>query len=81
MGERVPKWAKGPTFFEKVPLGVSAMWDDVGIPKHKCQWARTECVKKMQNEKCKVKNTKFKEKNTFMAGEIRRSGEVVFGES
>jgi hypothetical protein len=36
---------------------------------------------KMQNEKCKVKNAKFKEKNTSTAGGIRRSGEAVFGES
>jgi hypothetical protein len=35
----------------------------------------------MQNEKCKVKNAKLKEKNTFMAGGICRSGKAVFEES
>ena len=35
----------------------------------------------MQSEKWKVKNAKLKEKNTFMGGGIRRSGEAVFGES
>jgi hypothetical protein len=40
-----------------------------------------ERIKQMQNEKCKVKSAKFKEKNTSMAGGIRRSGGVVFGES
>ena len=30
------------------------------------------------SSKCKVNNAKLKEKNTFMAGRIRRSGEAVF---
>ena len=43
--------------------------------------AGAESVKEMQNEKCKVKNAKFKEKNTSTAGGIRRSGEAVFVKS
>src|SRR6516225_5701838 len=39
---------------------------------------RVEDVKQMQNEKCKVKNAKFKDKNTFTAGGIRRSGKAIF---
>jgi len=35
----------------------------------------------MQNEKCNVKSAKFEEKNTFIAGGIRRKGEAVFEES
>jgi hypothetical protein len=42
---------------------------------------RVEDVKQMQNEKCKVKNAKFKDKNTFTAGGIRRSGKAIFGKS
>jgi hypothetical protein len=45
------------------------------------QGAVTRGVKQMQSEKWKVKNAKLKEKNTFMGGGIRRSGEAVFGES
>ena len=30
IGKKVPKLAEGPTFFEKVPLGMFACWDDIG---------------------------------------------------
>ena len=42
MGEKVPKLAKGPTFFEKVPPAVSPVWDDVGWSLVICGLWKTE---------------------------------------